>query len=1243
MLFVHLYSKQNYFHAKNFLRKTRIALEYAFRQKESNTVSVFWVNASTAEQMERSYKEIAKEARLVESEDPSLDQLQQVKLWLESKESGNWLMVIDNADDENLFYGEDENRGQKSFRIFQKLAQYFPQRPNGSILLTTRNKMLGFKFTSVHGVITIPKMSVSESKGLLVENLEGEHDDQDLTDMVEILENLPLALVQAAAFIKENSQSISDYLQMYRESDSTRIKLLSQDFEDDESRPDSNNPVAGTLAISFEQLRRNNHQAADILSLMSVLDRHAIPKSLLSLDCGDVELEKSLGTLKAFSLITPESSQAFNLHHLVYLAMRNWLSLNKELDSWTGKALVFLLKLFPFPESENQEIWMAYLPHAHTVLNSDYLPPSQKVAQATLLFEVSMALQQKGDYDGAEIMAQKSLDLRERVPGETHIDTLHSLSNLGLIFWRQGKNLEAEKIYRQVLDSSEKMLGNEHSHTLNVVNNLASVLNRQGKFQKAEKLHRRALSGTENTLGKEHPDTLISVSNLASVLSHQGKYEEAEKLYRRALSGNENTLGKEHPVTLMSVDSLGSVLANQGKYEEAEGLHRRTLSDREKILGKEHPYTLTSVNNLGSVLANQAKYEEAEGLHQHALSGRKKVLGKEHPNTLSSVNNLAHVLSDQRNYDEAERLYRRLLGTREKILGYEHPNTPSSINNLADVLSDQGKYDEAEKLYRRGLSAREKVLGERQPDTLSSINDLADVHSDQGKYEAAEEVLRRALSDTEKILGTGHPVTLMSIDNLRSVLANQGKYKEAEELHWRALSARILGKEPPNTLMSPKELGLVFASRGKYEEAELLHRHGLTANEKILGKDHPDTLTSVNDLAKVLQEQGKYKEAEDLHRRTLSAREKVLGERHPDTLTSINNLAHALQKQNLVEEAALWYKRAQNDREITLAREPSDILTSVNSSGPVLGNQGSYEAAEKLHQGAPSPREKIPENYLGIHGDKPHDLRSWHSGSPELVAEPIDSKSDSQNFRDSSPVPPDIRRLHFRSDETVPSQSSPEGNEYSRLGMFDTVVIISDTLSMINPVHSKPIGINRTRRWSILEGSLEYIINIITIHNKDGLDIRFLKNPELNGKNITDPDVLLNKLGIVGGLLQNSSSGTEFLDDLMTAISPCLERFRVWKAAMAERRSLKRPKPLNLIVITDSHASDDSEVTWYLANVAKQLDSMRAPPRQIGVQFVQIGDDEKATSWFRKLDDELGNGKSRDVSEECWRCFNSLG
>ena len=585
-------------------RKTRIALEYASKYENSDSVSVFWVLATTVGHIEKAYQEIAKKARLAEAEDCKVDQFQLVKKWLESEDSGNWVMVIDNADDESLFFGEDEDRGQRPCNSSSKLARCFPQRPNGSILLTTRNRMLGVKFATARGVITVSEMSVSESKNLLLENLEeGSHNDHDLTDLVEVLENLPLDLVQAAAFIGEMSQSIGDYLQMYRGSGSTKIKLLSQNFEDGERDADIKNPVAVTWAISFEQIKKNNPRAAELLSLMSVLDRQAIPKALLSSDLEEVELEIALGTLKAFSFITAEQNrQAFNLHRLVHLATRNWLDMNEELESWTKKALVLLSERFPKAKYENREIWMAYLPHANTVLNSDQLPASGNIAQATLLINVSWALQQKGDYDPAEMMAQKSLDLRKKALGEKDLQTLHSLSNLALVFWRQDKNDKAEEIHRQALRGLEETLGQQHRYTLRIVNNLGLVLGSQGEYEEAESLHRRALSGYEKILAKDHPDTLTSVNNLARMLQKQERFEEAVILFQRALSGREKLFGNEHPGAFSSLADLAHLFHDRCQYQNALPLYQKACAGLEKTLGSDHPLTQRCANNYSSML-----------------------------------------------------------------------------------------------------------------------------------------------------------------------------------------------------------------------------------------------------------------------------------------------------------------------------------------------------------------------------------------------------------------------------------------------------------------------------------------------------------------------------------------------------------------------------------------------------------------------------------------------------------------
>jgi NB-ARC domain len=185
-------------------RKTRIALEAVHRWKEFH--SVFWVHAGTAQRIEKGYLDIAETVGIVgwDSQDPRIDKLRLVKDWLEKPTSGPWILILDNADDVDLLYGKRNNP--------TRLADYFPRSQNGAILLTTRNKQVASKFTNIQNILQIQAFDNTESVNLLKAKVGDHFDEHDYVKLARALDNVPLALVQAAAFVLEQSISISEYL-----------------------------------------------------------------------------------------------------------------------------------------------------------------------------------------------------------------------------------------------------------------------------------------------------------------------------------------------------------------------------------------------------------------------------------------------------------------------------------------------------------------------------------------------------------------------------------------------------------------------------------------------------------------------------------------------------------------------------------------------------------------------------------------------------------------------------------------------------------------------------------------------------------------------------------------------------------------------------------------------------------------------------------------------------------------------
>jgi tetratricopeptide (TPR) repeat protein len=561
--------------------------------------------------------------KLPGQEDAKNDTLQLVYEGLRSEVNGRWLMILDNADDE-AFLGQVTDQPSQIHGMANRIAplsRFVPQTPHGSVLVTSRNQLAAFKLVGKrHNMIEINPMNEQDALEMLKAKISVDQSTEcDAKRLLHDLGYIPLAISQAAAYINARTMrmTVAKYLAIFWENEANRTKLLNEDSGDLRRDPGVPNAVITTWQISFDQVRNDRPSATELLSLMSVLDPRGIPEFLLSQGYNTVlEFEDALAPLIDFSLITTEMSRkAFDMHPLVQLATRKWLTLHGSLEKWQRESVRIISETFPEGEHVHWAACEALEPHAQTVLGYNSHDPRCKLEQARILHHSGWYAWARGNYVTAKGRIEKALKTRTGLLGPDGPDTLASL---GL---------------------------------------LATVLSDQGKYEEAEEMHRRTLTLNETVLGKEHPSTLTGMNNLALVLSHQGKYEEAEVMYRRTLTLNETMLGKEHPSTLTSMNNLAMVLSYQGTYEEAEEMHRRTLTLSETVLGKEHPDTLTSMSNLATVLSDQGKYGEAEKMYRRTLTLRKLILGAEHPHTLSSRNSLAAVLSSQDKIDTVEELY----------------------------------------------------------------------------------------------------------------------------------------------------------------------------------------------------------------------------------------------------------------------------------------------------------------------------------------------------------------------------------------------------------------------------------------------------------------------------------------------------------------------------------------------------------------------------------------------------------
>jgi serine/threonine protein kinase len=363
----------------------------------------------------------------------------------------------------------------------------------------------------------------------------------------------------------------------------------------------------------------------------------------------------------------------------------------------------------------------------------------------TGMFKVSNPSESRGNAITArEILDKASKDIDTGLVKDPELQA-QMMSVMGSVYDSLGLYPRAELLQRQSLEIRKRVLGPEHPETLRSANLLANVMHDEGHYAEAEKLDRETLDIQRRVLGPEHPLTLVAMSNLANHVVLEGRYAEAETLSRETLDIQRRVLGPEHPDTLGSMNNLADDLISEGRYADAEKLYRETLDIRRRVLGPEHPDTLSSMNNSANVLYREGHYAEAEKLGREVLNVRRRVLGSEHPDTLQSMNNLAAVLTNEGHYAEAEKLDRETLDIKRRVLGPENPHTLEAMNNLATAVIGEGRYAEAEKLFLETRDIQRRVLGPESADTAISTYNLGCIAARRGRRDEALSLLREAV------------------------------------------------------------------------------------------------------------------------------------------------------------------------------------------------------------------------------------------------------------------------------------------------------------------------------------------------------------------------------------------------------------------------------------------------------------------------------------------------------------------
>ncbi|RMZ48451.1 hypothetical protein AFCA_008715 [Aspergillus flavus] len=585
--------------------KSHVAIEFAYRfTTEHPEESVFWVHASSIDRFKQGYCDLLDACGVFpEVDNRDSDRPMRVRECLE-KQHHEWLLITDNADEASLLTSEGSIKGGKlgtatQAHKHQSILDYLPDCPHGSIIITTRDRVTGVRFTKscAQNLIEVVSMTEAESASLIKSTATEQcPEDSEVDELAELLEHLPLAIVQAMSFIQENALTVGEYIELYNDSDETRMDLLCEPFETLGRDTEVSNALATTLMVSINHIKERDTKVIGVLSLPAFLDHSHIPKSLLQKQLKKaLDLVKTLGTLKTLSLITPSRDKdSFSLHRLVQLVLRKWLIIKDDFEEKAIQAMDILL--------ERSLSTLRFIPELHG--------EGLKKRRLYLQEGIAYCLWSQGRCNEAEELDILILEEKKQYFGRDHPETLESMASLASTYQNQGRWSEAEALDMYIVETRKKLLGPRHNLTLTSMANLASAYEYLGRLQEAETLRVEVLEERKSNFGEEHDSTIGAMASLGALYLDLGKMESAEVLIRRSWSWRKN-YGSGHQVTWLSAGTMAQLYRAQGEFQKAEDLSIETIRTIESALGPNHSLCLQSKSNLAGIYTEIREWDKA--------------------------------------------------------------------------------------------------------------------------------------------------------------------------------------------------------------------------------------------------------------------------------------------------------------------------------------------------------------------------------------------------------------------------------------------------------------------------------------------------------------------------------------------------------------------------------------------------------------------------------------------------------
>ncbi len=851
--------------------KTQLAIHCLHKLQTSSSVNRFWFEAESLDRLDAAYRsfyiEIIKPEEVlniqatvktgdikagrdviiggVVIQQPNLspDDIRSiVKRWFADHPA--CILVYDNVKD------------------YESIQKFLPT-SGGQVMVLTRRAEWPANFT----VYRLSALERVDSIKLLTELGQVKGEDNSVAELANKLEDLPLALAQAGAYIRYNKETAESYLKLYNK---YRAEMLA---EGTMPAGIAHVPVMVTWEMSLKEV--DQQDASGVTRTLFTLCAYGAPEGTLKIllqhyleekgvSKPELKLNDAIKQLKNYSLFeVSEDGNKLVVHRLIQEVSRihhekERMLQKKDLIAWYLPWLAVTAMQFTLLDSDKQR--MDYLAQALAVIEHQERLFSEKengrnIVLAHLKTQVGAVLFHQGLYYAAKQQFERTLKIREVYYGENHIEMARTLNDLGNAYGSLGDYVKKREYLELALKIQEPHYGKDHVNVAITLTNLGSVYGSLGDHVKERDYLERALKIMEAHYGKNHVEVARTLNNLGIAYGSFGDYVKKRDHLERALKIKRAHYGKDQAEVARTLANLGSVYGLLGDHVKEQDYLERALKIQEVHYGKDHVDVAITLTNLGSVYGSLGDHVKEQDYLERALKIEEAHYGKEHVQLARTLNNLGNAYGSLSDHVKAQDYLERSLKIQEVHYGKDHVDVAITLANLGIAYGSLGDHVKKRDYLERALKIEEAHYGKDHVVVAKTLANLGSAYGSLGDHVKKRDYLERALEIMEAHYGKDHVEAALTLNNLGNAYGSLGHHGKRRDYLERALQIQeaYYGKDHVEVAITLNNLGSAYGALGEHKrQRDVLERAlKIFMNSPHHGKNHPYAQIVIHQLSSI--------------------------------------------------------------------------------------------------------------------------------------------------------------------------------------------------------------------------------------------------------------------------------------------------------------------------------------------------------------------------------------------------------